>query len=311
MKRRRLLQLAPAALLGNAAHAAQPPADVRARAQTQVRLRRPLPRSGDTLPAIGLGTWLTFDIPEGDAAQIAAREQVLQRFFAAGGGMIDSSPMYGRAEWWLGELMRSAPPPPGRLFAATKVWTPFDALGARQFEQSLKLWRLPRLDVLLVHNLLNWRAHWQSLQAWKEAGRVRYIGASTSHGRAHEEVAHLLRSEPLDVLQITYNLADRSAEPLLDLAAERGVAVVINRPLDGGRLFDAVAGRGLPPWAAEIDCEHWATFFLKWVVAHPAVTCAIPATRNPDHLEQNMAAGLGRLPDAAMRARMLALWSGR
>lgn len=272
-------------------------------AATDARLRRPLPRGGETLPVIGMGTWLTFDVDDYDA--VRRRREVLRRFFAAGGGMIDSSPMYGRAEWLLGQLLPDLPHAE-RLFSATKVWTPFDANGPRQLEDSLKLWGLPRLDTVLVHNLLNWRAHLETLRVARARGTVRYLGISTSHGRRHDDVARLLREEPLDVLQITYNLVDDSAEPLLHLAAERGVAVVINRPFDGGNLFHRVGGRPLPDWAGEIDCANWAQFFLKWIVSHPAVTCAIPATSNPEHMDENMGAGLGRLPDAAMRRRMRA-----
>lgn len=266
------------------------------------RPRKSLPGGGASLPAIGMGTWLTFDVGD-DYEAMRRRREVLRRFLAHGGGMIDSSPMYGRAEWLLGQLLPDMPHR-DRVLAATKIWTPFDKLGPSQIEDSLRLWGLPRLDVVLVHNLLNWRAHLKTLRGARERGVVGHIGISTSHGRRHEDVARLLRDEPLDVLQITYNLADESAEPLLRLAAERGVAVVVNRPFDGGDLFHRVAGRPLPPWAAEIDCANWAQFFLKWVVSHAAVTCAIPATTNPDHLDENMGAGLGRMPDAAMRRRM-------
>jgi aryl-alcohol dehydrogenase-like predicted oxidoreductase len=257
-----------------------------------------------SVPPIGLGTWLTFDVANDDVAGSAQRREVLQRFFAAGGGMIDSSPMYGGSERLLGELLPSLPHQ-GKLVAASKVWTPFDRLGRGQLERSLALWRVPRFDVLLVHNLLNWRAHLKTLRQWKEQGRVRHIGISTSHGRAHDEAARIIRSEAIDVLQITYNLADASAEGVMNLAAERGLAVVINRPFDGGELFDRVGRRPLPGWARdELDCAHWSQFFLKWVVSHPAVTCAIPATGNPDHLDENMGARLGRQPDAALRRRM-------
>jgi diketogulonate reductase-like aldo/keto reductase len=271
-------------------------------ASAQPGLRKALPRGGPLLPVIGLGTWLTFDVGD-DYEAMRRRSEVLRRFLAHGGGMVDSSPMYGRAEWLLGRLLAELPGRE-RVFSATKIWTPLDAGGPRQLEDSLRLWGLPGLDVVLVHNLLNWRAHLKTLRAARERGLVRYIGISTSHGRRHDEVAELLRDEPLDVLQITYNLVDESAEPLLRQAAERGVAVVVNRPFDGGNLFHRVSGRPLPPWAAEIDCANWAQFFLKWVVSHPAVTCAIPATSNPDHLDENMGAGLGRMPNAAMRRRM-------
>lgn len=290
-----MLSLLPAVLLAQAAGVS---------AQSQPPLRRNTPRGFDTLPPIGMGTWLTFNVGD-DAAQQEQRRDVLQRFFAAGGGMIDSSPMYGNAEWLLGELLRVVPHE-GRLFAATKVWTPFEWRGPGQLEQSLRLWRVPSFDVLLVHNLLRWRAHLKTLRQWKEQGRVRYIGISTSHAVANDEAARIVKNEPLDVLQITYNCTDPSAEPVMNLAAERGLAVVINRPFDGGSLFGRVGDRQLPAWAAEIDCANWARFFLKWVVSHPTVTCAIPATQNPAHMDENMGARAGRMPDAAMRRRMLA-----
>jgi diketogulonate reductase-like aldo/keto reductase len=265
---------------------------------------RNVPRGFESLPPVGLGTWLTFNVGD-DAEAQEQRRQVLQRFFDAGGGMIDSSPMYGKAEWLLGQLLPYVKHD-GRLFTETKVWTPFDRMGPVQFEQSLKLWGIARFDVLLVHNLLNWRAHLKSLRRWKEQGRVRFIGISTSHAVANDEAARIVRAEPLDVLQITYNFADPSAEPVMRLAADKGMAVVINRPFDGGDLFDKVGSRALPAWAADIDCANWAQFFLKWAIAHPAVTCAIPATRVPAHCDENMGARLGRMPDAAMRARMAA-----
>lgn len=293
MDRRRFLALAGPALLPRIA-AAQP-------------LRRPFAGLGAGVPVIGLGTWLTFDV-EDLAEQMVCRE-VLQRFFAAGGGMIDSSPMYGRAERLLGELLPGLPEHRGRLVAASKVWTPLATLGPVQLGQSQKLWGVPRFDVLLVHNMLNWRAHLKLLRRWKDEGRVRAIGISTSHGRGHDEAARILRDENLDVLQITYNLADTSAEPVMEQAAARGMAVVINRPFDGGALFGRTRTRALPAWAGETGGANWAQFFLKWVVSHPAVTCAIPATRQPTHLDENMGAGHGRQPDAAMRRRMQALFA--
>lgn len=295
MDRRQLLGLAPAAL-------ALAAAGVQAQSVPASTLRHVIPRSGESLPVIGMGTWLTFDVGT-DLSEQAQRRQVLRRFFAAGGGMIDSSPMYGRAQWLLGELLPSVPHE-GKLFAATKVWTPFDRYGPSQLEQALTLWNLTRFDALLVHNLLDWRAHLKTLRQWKDEGRVRYIGVSTSHGRRHDDVAQLIRNEPLDLIQITYNFADTSAEPVMNLAAEHGMAVVINRPFDGGDLFRAVRGRPLPGWASEIACANWAQFFLKWVVSHPAVPCAIPATQQPAHMDENMGAGLSRLPDAALRQRM-------
>ena len=298
MHRRRFMTLAPAL-------AASLPSLAQSHPQAQPQpLRRRLGHQGDSIPVIGLGTWLTFDVGD-DPDEVASRREVLQRFFAAGGGLIDSSPMYGRAERLLGELL-PALPHAGRLVTESKVWTPFDAMGPAQLERSLQLWGQPRFDVLLVHNLLNWRAHLKTLRRWQDEGRVRHIGISTSHGHKHEEAQRILRSEKLDVLQITYNFADTRADGLMNLAAERGLAVIINRPFDGGDLFDRVARRTLPAWAAEFDCANWAQYFLKWVVSHPCVTCAIPATRRPDHLDENMGAGVGRLPDPATRQRMQA-----
>ncbi len=268
------------------------------------RLRRAFPGGKLHVPAIGMGTWLTFDVGD-DAQQRAQRLEVLRRFFAAGGGVIDSSPMYGRAERLLGELLPSVPHD-GRLFTSTKIWTMFDRVGPGQIEESLRLWGVPRFDLVLVHNLLNWEGHLRTLRAQKYAGRVRHIGMSTSHGRKHDEMMRILRTQPIDAIQITYNLADASALPVIELAAERNVAVFINRPFDGGLLFNAVGARAVPAWAAEFDCVNWAQFFLKWVLGHPAVTCTIPATTQPAHMDENMSAGLGRLPDAAMRARMSA-----
>lgn len=241
MRRRTLLQAAPASLLA-----------LRTRAHAQpARLHRAFPRTRESIPAIGMGTWLTFDVGE-ERAPRAQRREVLQRFFAAGGGVIDSSPMYGRAEQLLGELLVDVAHA-GKLFTSTKIWTAFDRVGPRQLDESLRLWRVPRFDLVLVHNLLNWEAHLRLLRASKEQGRVRYIGVSTSHGRKHDEIRRVMRSEPVDAIHITYSLADSSAEPVLDLALERGIAVFVNRPFDGGMLFNAVGARPLPSWAAEFD----------------------------------------------------------
>ncbi len=273
------------------------------RAQTAL-LTRAIPRTGERIPAVGMGTWLTFDVGEAPAER-AQRRRVLEEFFAAGGGMIDSSPMYGRAERVVGDLLRQVPHA-GRLFSATKVWTAFDRVGRAQMDESLRLWGLVRFDLQQIHNLLNWRGHMSSLREWKEQGRVRYIGITTSHGRAHDELEAILQREPFDFVQLTYSLADRSAERrLLPLAAERGIAVIANRPFDGGALLDRLQRRKLPPWARELDCANWAQFCLKWIVAHPAVTCAIPATTRPAHMVENMGALRGRLPDAGERRRML------
>ena len=193
------------------------------------------------------------------------------------------------------------------LFAATKVWIYGQWLGVRQMETARELWGVPRFDLMQIHNMLDWKSHLETLKAWKAGGRIRYIGITTSHGRRHEEMERALAKEPFDFVQFTYNLADREVEQrLLPLAAERGIAVIINRPFRGGSLFGKVRGKPLPAWAQEFGCTNWAQFFLKFIVSHPAVTCVIPATSRVTHMLENMGAGFGLLPDAATRQRMLA-----
>jgi diketogulonate reductase-like aldo/keto reductase len=266
-------------------------------------LTRRVPASGESIPVVGLGTWLTFDVGGADTPARHMRGDVLRAFLASGARLVDSSPMYGSSEEVIGaELARGGAPAP---FASTKVWTIGSLAGRRQMEQSRELWRLPRLDLMLVHNLLDWETHWPTLRAWKAEGRFRYIGMTTSHGRRHDELARILRRERLDFVQFTYNLNDRSVEEaLLPLAAERGVAVIVNRPFDGGELFGAKTAKPLPGWAAQLGCKSWAEAFLKWIVAHPAVTCAIPATSRVDHVRQNLCALAGPLPDAGLRRRI-------
>jgi diketogulonate reductase-like aldo/keto reductase len=263
---------------------------------------RAIPATGEKLPVVGLGTWLTFDVGA-DASARKPRGRVLKDFFAAGGRLVDSSPMYGRSEEFVGAELERADR--ARLFAATKVWTVGALPGRRQMESSRTLWQVPRFDLLQVHNFLDWEVHLPTLQAWKSEGRVRYVGVTTSHGRRHDLGERIMRREKIDFIQFTYNLNDREAEKsLLPIAAERGVAVVINRPFDGGEMFGAKTRKPLPGWAAELGCKSWAEAFLKFVVSHPAVTCAIPATSNPAHLAENMRALSGPLPDAALRARI-------
>jgi diketogulonate reductase-like aldo/keto reductase len=273
------------------------------RAATRPTIVNPIPSTGERLPVIGMGSWLTFDVGT-DADARAARTEVLQTFFDQGGALIDSSPMYGSSEEVIGDSLKRVRNN-GALFAATKVWVIGRWLGTKQMEESRRLWSLPRFDLMQIHNLVDWETHLETLRAWKAEGRVRYIGITTSHGRRHDEMEKAMRREPFDFVQFTYNLADREAEQrLLPLAAERGMAVIINRPFRRGALFERVHGKPLPPWVEEIDCRNWAQYFLKFAVSHPSVTCAIPATSKVAHMIENMGAGFGRLPDAAMRQRM-------
>ncbi len=268
------------------------------------RLSRPIPSTGEQLPVVGMGSWITFDVGD-DAAARAQRVEVLQTFFSQGGALINSSPMYLSSQEVIGHCLAHLPDKPA-LFAATKVWTMTRTLGIQQMEASRQLWGVDRFDLMQVHNLLDWETHLETLVEWKAQGRVRYIGVTTSHGRRHDELEQIMTTQPIDFVQFTYNMADREAEErLLPLAAERKLAVIINRPFRRGTLFDAVGNSSLPAWAGEIECANWAQFFLKFIVSHPAVTCAIPATSRVDHMRQNMGAAYGRLPDADMRARMV------
>lgn len=268
-------------------------------------LVRHIPSDGGPLPAVGLGTWQTFDVGASPAERAPLRE-VLSRFVALGGRVVDSSPMYGEAEAVLGALAAELGLHP-TLFVATKVWTHGREAGVAQMERSRQRLRVDRLDLLQIHNLADWPTHLRTLREWKVAGRVRYIGVTHYTASAYGELERIMRSEPLDFVQLNYSLAEREAENrLLPLAGDRGIAVLVNRPYAEGALFRRVKGRALPPWAAELDCESWGQFFLKWILGHPAVTCVIPATSKVEHLADNMAAGTGALPDPAARSRMAA-----
>ena len=263
-----------------------------------------IPSTGEKIPVLGMGTWLTFDVGR-SAAERARLRNVLQTFFDRGGKLIDSSPMYGRSEGVVGALLPQVRPG-SSPFAASKVWIYGKRLGVVQIEESRKEWGIPKFDLLQVHNLLDWEAHLETLREMKANGRLRYIGVTTSHGRRHDELERIMQREKLDFVQFTYNLADRSVEDrLLPLARERRIAVIINRPLDGGQLFGQVRGKPLPPWAGEIGIQNWAQYFLKFVVSHPAVTLAIPATSQPSHMAENMGAAAGRMPDENARRTML------
>lgn len=275
------------------------------RAAQDAILSRPIPKTGERLPIIGMGSWLTFAVDD-DPQALAARVKVLQAFFEAGGRLIDSSPMYGSSEEVIGYCLDKLDKTE-EVFSATKVWTSGWQAGVRQMHRSRALWNVARVDLMQIHNMLDWETHLQTLRAWKEEGRIRYIGITTSHGRRHTDLVRVLSKEDaFDFVQFTYNIEDREAEQrLLPLAAERRLAVLINRPFQRGGLFDHAAGKPLPPWAAEIGVQSWAQFFLKFVVSHPAVTCAIPATSRVDHMQENMAVLRGPLPDPRMRQKML------
>jgi diketogulonate reductase-like aldo/keto reductase len=264
-------------------------------------LTRPIPSTGEAIPRVGLGTWITFNVGQDPPAR-AQCAQVMRAFFEAGGRLIDSSPMYGSSQGVIGEGLRAVAARQ-RVFSADKVWTSSD--GAAQVEASRGHWQLPRFDLLQVHNLLAWEKQLPLLQRMKERGQLRYVGITTSEGRRHREFEQLMRGHALDFVQFTYNLFDREAEErLLPLAAERGIAVLVNRPFQEGALLQRLQRHPLPPWAAEIECASWAQFALKFVISHPSVTCAIPATRRVDHVRENMAAARGRMPDEALRRRM-------
>jgi diketogulonate reductase-like aldo/keto reductase len=274
-----------------------------AAAQAVPLLTRTIPSTGEALPLIGLGTWQVFDVGSDKAARAPLRE-VLKVFAAAGGKAVDSSPMYGTSEAVVGDLaaelgLRK------RLFVATKVWTSGRGEGVRQMETSFRRLRVERMDLMQVHNLVDLATHTKTLADWKAKGRVRYVGITHYTASAYAEVERALRAGPYDFLQINYSLAEHESEQrLLPLAQERGIAVIANRPFAEGAMFGRVRGKALPAWAREIGVASWAQFFLKWIVGHPAVTCAIPGTGRPDHMADNVAAGIGALPDAAMRRRM-------
>ena len=297
-----------AKLIGGTAAAVVLPITTQAATESSTMLTRTIPSSGETLPVIGLGTWRAFDV---DLTSDIRRqlEEVLSVFVKLSGRAIDSSPMYGRAEEVIGELT-AALGIRERLFLATKVWTRGRENGIESIERSMALLRTNRIDLMQVHNLLDVHTHLATLRQWKEQGRIRYIGVTHYNSSAFPEIEKILRTEKLDFLQINYSLMEPEAEQrVLPLAQERGVAVIVNRAFGAGDLFDKVRSKPLPGWAAEFDCRSWAQFFLKWIAAHPAVTCAIPATNKPSHLQDNLQAGTARLPDANMRRRMAELVS--
>src|SRR6266496_675276 len=282
------------------------PAHAQGKINSSAMLTRAIPSSGEMLPVIGLGTWQAFDV---DLTSDNRRQlgDVLSLFVKFGGRLIDTSPMYGRDDDVIRELT-TARGIPDRIFLATKVWTRGKEDGIKSMERSMALLRAKRIDLMQVHNLVDVQTQLATLREWKAQGRIRYLGVTHYEAGAFADVEKIVRSEKLDFVQINYSLMEREAEQrVLPLAQERGVAVIVNRPFGAGDLFDKVRSKPLPDWAGNFDCRSWAQFFLKWIIAHPAVTCAIPATDKPQHLEDNMQSGFGRLPDANTRRRMIEL----
>jgi diketogulonate reductase-like aldo/keto reductase len=269
-------------------------------------IKKTIPSSGERLSVIGLGTSRTFDV-DSDHAVTSPLMEVMQAFFDNDGQLIDSSPMYGSAEAVTGALVKQAKNRQ-RFFSATKVWTNGKGKGIEQMERSMQRLGVEQIDLMQIHNLVDWQTHIDTLVDWKAEGRIRYIGITTSHGRYHDKLEKILLQLPLDFVQFSYNILNRTVEQrLLPIAREKSIATLINRPYQRGSLFRRVKGKPLPAWAAEFDCASWGQFFLKFIAAHPAVTCIIPATSKLKHMVDNMAAGYGRLPDEATRQRMIRL----
>jgi diketogulonate reductase-like aldo/keto reductase len=265
---------------------------------------RPIPSSGEKLPVVGLGSWITFNVGE-DAELRDECAAVMRAFFGAGGRLIDCSPMYGSSQAVIGYGLRKLGMP-AALFSAEKVWTSSGSEGPDQIEKSRAHWGVRRFDLLQVHNLLAWEAHLRTLLSMKADGRLRYVGITTSEGRRHDELERIMASKPVDFVQLTYNVLDREVENrLLPLAQDRGIAVIVNRPFRQGELIQWSRRHPLPAWSADLGASSWAQFILKFIISHPAITCAIPATTQVTHVKENVAAASGPLPDAAMRRRMI------
>ena len=265
--------------------------------------KRPIPRTGELLSVAGLGTYQSFDV--GNAAgERESLKEVLRLFVLHGGALVDSSPMYGSSESVVGDLAADVGIT-DRLFMATKVWTSGREAGIRQMEESMRRMKVVRMDLMQIHNLLDWRTHLKTLQEWKASGRIRYTGITHYQSGAYGDLERLMNTKEFDFVQFNYSMAEREAEErILPLAQETGTAVIVNRPFAQASLFSRVRGKELPAWAAEFDCKSWGQFFLKYILGHPAVTCVIPATSKPHHLVDNMGAGIGRLPDATTRQKM-------
>ncbi|WP_126454401.1 aldo/keto reductase [Sulfuriflexus mobilis] len=299
--RRRFLQLMALGVAGGISGLAVPRVT---QAGTGSFITKPIPSTHERLPVIGLGSSRTFNVGN-DPLGLDNVAEVMRHFFNAGGRLIDSSPMYGSSQPAIGYGLKKL----GKtktVFSADKVWTWDHDAGPAQMEQSRRYWQVDAFDLMQVHNLVAWEQHLKTLARMKQQGKIRYVGITTSHGRRHEEMEHIMKTEPLDFVQFSYNILDREAEArLLPLAAERGIAVIVNRPFQRGDLIEELKHKPLPEWAKTIDCKNWPQFLLKFVASHPAVTCVIPATTQIEHVKENMAAGFSPMPDGAMRARMI------
>ncbi len=279
------------------------PMNTHAQPNDKLLIKKKIPKSGEALPVVGIGTWQTFDVGP-KAPERAELTDVLRLFSDMGGSVVDSSPMYGEAERVVGDLTAQIGNR-DKLFFATKVWTQGRDAGIREMEKSLKLMRTTRMDLMQVHNLLDLATHEKTLLEWKAAGKIRYLGITHYHAGAHAELERLVRTKRYDTVQFNYSMAEREAEErLLPACLDSGTAVIVNRPFAQANMFGRVKGKTLPPWCADFDCGSWAQFFLKFLISHPAVTCVIPGTRRVAHLKDNLQAGMGRLPDAAQRKRM-------
>lgn len=295
--RRKILQAAVAAAV------IAPISSRSARAASPALATRPIAATGEDMPVVGLGSWITFNVGD-DTKLLDECAAVIAAFFAGGGRMIDSSPMYGSSQSTIGYGLKKLAYPK-TLFSADKVWTSSSSGGPGQIETSQSHWGVDRFDLVQVHNLLNWRDHLQTLTEMKASGKLRTIGVTTSHGARHSALEEIMASQPIDFVQVTYNILDREVEQrILPLAQEKGIAVIINRPYRRGELITRFSSKPLPAWLAETGAASWAQFLLKFVISHPAVTCAIPATMRVDHVRENLATATGPLPDARLRQRM-------
>ncbi|MCB0488131.1 MAG: aldo/keto reductase [Cyclobacteriaceae bacterium] len=277
--------------------------------QSQSIMKRIIPSTGEKLPVVGVGTWQTFDVDESDRERIPLKT-VLQQLIKQDGSVIDSSPMYGRSERVVGDLSTELGIN-NKLFMATKVWTSGREAGIRQMNTSMSLMKRDKMDLMQIHNLVDWQTHYKTLRQWKDEGKIRYIGITHYVDSAHDQVERIIKNNPIDFIQINYSIVNRHAETgVLNTAQERGVATIINQPFGGGGLFGKVRGKDVPQWAKEFGCESWGCFFLKYLLANPAVTCVIPGTSKLQHMIDNLSAGVGGLPSDQQRQQMIALIDG-